>query len=99
MIQMIKVEGIFKCMEIKEISGKKCLKLSNSDKDKDGKYKNTYYDLWINEKSGKLFSNDIKRKLKDKCMLDIKGWLKVVYSEKYTNLVLYPTAVKEYKKP
>jgi hypothetical protein len=95
---MVKCEGVFKCQEIKEISGKKMLSLTNGDKDKDGNYKNTYYNLWINEKSGKLFSNELKAKLKDKCMLDIKAWLKIE-TGKYINLTLYPTEIKEYKKP
>ena len=32
---MVKCEGVFKCQEIKEISGKKMLSLTNGDKDKD----------------------------------------------------------------
>jgi hypothetical protein len=95
---MLSVRGVFKCIEIKDVKGKKILSLSNSDKDRDGNYKNTYYVIWVNEKVSKMVNDDLKRKMKNKAILDIKGFLRVSKKDKYTNLYIYPTEIKEYKK-
>lgn len=97
MRKMIEIKGLFKCTEVKEINGKKLLNISNSDKDQEGNYKNTYYQIWVNEKVNNLFTVELKQKL-TKCILSIEGWLKVNKTDKYTNLTIYPTAIKEHIK-
>lgn len=98
---MIEVKGLFKVTEIKEIGDKKLMKLTNSDKDKDGKYINTYYQIWCNEKVSKMTSNELKKKIL-KTLISISGWLKVDVSEingkKYTNMTIFPSSIEEYKK-
>lgn len=95
---MIKIEGMFKCIEIKEINGNKVLNLSNSDKDKDGKFNNTYYQIWLSEKVSNMVNDQLKRKMANKSMIDVKGWLKVLKKDKYTNLTIYPTEISEHIK-
>jgi hypothetical protein len=98
---MIEVKGLFKVQEIKEIGDKKLMKLTNSDKDKDGNYINTYYQIWCNDKVSKMTSNELKKKI-TKVLISINGWLKVDVSEingkKYTNMTIFPTSIEEYKK-
>lgn len=97
---MIEIKGIFKCNEIKEVGSKKVLSLSNSDKDQDGNYINTYYQIWLSDKVSKLVDPNLKMKIANKCLVNISGWLKVTKSNdnKFTNLTIFPTKIEEYKK-
>ena len=98
---MIEIKGIFKATEIKEVNGKKLMILSNSDKDQNGNYINTYYKMWCTEKVSNMVSVELKKKI-EKTLLVIDGWLKVSVSEsngkKYTNLTIFPKRIEEYKK-
>ena len=95
---MVKIEGLFKCNEIKEFKNSKKLSLSNSDKDKDGNFKNTYYDLWLTEKVSNMVNPELKKKMVNKGMINIKGWLKVTKTNNYQNLTIYPSEITEYIK-
>lgn len=99
---MITIKGIFKCNEIKTFNtGKKVLKLTNSDKDTEGNYTQTYYQVWVTDKVSAMVDVQLKKKLTDKnTLLNIEGYLKVQIdkNKKYINLTIYPTKIEEYKK-
>jgi hypothetical protein len=95
---MIKIEGLFKCVDIKSINGNKVLNLSNSEKDKNGKFNNTYYQVWLSDKVSNMVDNELKHKMANKAMINVEGWLKVLKKDKYTNLTIYPSKITEYKK-
>jgi len=94
---MIKISGIFKCKEVKQIKDSKVIKLVNSEKDKEGKWNNTYYDIWVNDKVSGMINPELKKKLTN-TMLTIEGWLRVNLYGNYVNLTIYPTSIKEYMK-
>lgn len=95
---MLEIKGRFKCMEIKEINNTKLLSIVNSDKDKDGKYINTYYQIWLNDKVSKMVNPDLKKKMANNAIIDIKGFLKVNKTNKYTCLTIYPKEITEFRK-
>ncbi|MFA5397877.1 MAG: hypothetical protein WC346_17840 [Methanogenium sp.] len=94
---MLEIKGLFKCTEIKEISGKKVLTLVNSEKDKDGKFTNTYYQVWVNDKVSNMVNAELKKEI-TKILINIEGYLKVSKNGNYTNLTIYPNKIEKYKK-
>lgn len=97
---MLKINGIFSTGNLKATTnGKKYLNLSNVDKDQYGNKTYTNYTLWINDKVSDLFTNEIKRKLKNgNALIVIDGYLKVQKNDNYTNLTIIPTNIKEFSK-
>jgi len=98
--KMLKISGRFKSEGIQEFSSRKKISLTNGEKDKDGKYNQTYYDLWINDKVSNMINPDLKREIANKkAILNITGYLLVKRNDKYTNLIIYPSSIKKYSKP
>jgi hypothetical protein len=95
---MVSVAGIFKVQSIKDINGTQLLKLSNSDKNLDNTYNNTYYSLWLNAKALGLIEPTLIEELDTKPMIWVEGWLKVTKSGQYTTLTIYPTRCNKYDK-
>lgn len=98
---MLEISGRFSCGKIKDLGSTKVLNLSNSDKDKDGNYVNSYYQMFLNEKAANMFTVDMKKKIAnpdDFLIIEIHGYLKVSKNGNYTNLTIIPKEVKEYKK-
>jgi hypothetical protein len=98
---MLKVHGIFKTQKIEETpNGKKVLVLTQYDlfKDKSGNetYHNTWFKIYITEKSSALFSNDLKKKIaKNKIFLEIDAGLKM---GKFDNILFLNEEVMEFIK-
>lgn len=98
---MLEIKGRFSCGKVKDLNGTKVLTLSNSDKDRDGNYYNSYYQMFLTEKAADLFTNEMKRKIgsaDEYLIINISGYLKVSKNGNYTNLTIYPKSIEEYKK-
>jgi len=98
---MLEIKGRFSCGKIKDVGNSKILNLSNSDKDNNGNYINTYYQMFLNEKSANMFTVDMKKKIANPdefLIVEIHGYLKVSKNGDYTNLTIIPIEVKEYIK-
>lgn len=96
---MLEIIGRFSTGQIKNVGNSQIMTLVNSDKDKDGVYQKIYYQMFLNEKSKAMFSDQMKQKIKNPdqfLIIDLEGYLKVSYNNNYTNLTIIPTKIKEY---
>lgn len=98
---MLEIKGRFSCGQIKNVGSAQIMTLVNSDKDKDGNYQKAYYQMFLNEKSKAMFNNQMKLKIKNPdqfLIIDLEGYLKVGYNNKFTNLTIIPAKITEYIK-
>ena len=96
---MLEIKGRFKCGQIKDIGTSQVMTLVNSDKDKEGNYQKAYYQIFLSEKAKSMFTIEMKRKIKDLdqyLIIDIEGYLKVSYNNKFTNLIIILNKISEY---
>lgn len=96
---MLRIEGRFSCGQIKNVGNSQIMTLVNSDKDKDGNYQKAYYQMFLNDKTKSMFSNQMKQKIKNPdqfLLIDLQGYLKVSYNNKFTNLTIIPERITEY---
>lgn len=98
---MIKINGIFKVQEIKEVGNKKIIKLIHTHKNKDGSIANSYFNVWVNDKVSKMVTPELKRNMKDK-LITVEGYLlmetKEVEGKKFVNNTIFPSSIEQYSK-
>jgi hypothetical protein len=101
---MLKINGNFKIWDVKKIN-ENCsvLNLSNSDKDNEGNYTNSYFKIFLNKNTPE--TGLTKEFIMNKEFVMIEGYLQIKpYCDKFTgkikgyNNVIYPKMVKKFEK-